>query len=50
MEVGFYPLSQEDKAFGFKLSTEKFTDIKYFTLTLIFYNKVYWMEFERKLK
>lgn len=50
MEVGSYPLSPEDKAFGFKLSTEKSIDIKYFTLTLIIYNKVYWMEIEKKEK
>lgn len=50
MEYGLYPLSHEDKAIGIKISTEKLTDYKYFTLTLNLYNLVFWIEYAKKVK
>lgn len=49
METGSYKLAQSDRAFGLTLMTEDTVDIKYYTLTLTLYNRVYWLEYGKKV-
>lgn len=50
METGTYKLHPADRGFGFNITTEDSIDVKYYTLTFTLYNKVYWLELNKKVK